>query len=1224
MAENILQWNCNGLLYHAAELKQLILEHDPFCVCMQETHLKPEATFIMRGYSATRKDDILVNRAKGGVIILLKDNIPYTHIPLQTNLQAVAIQIQFPTKMSICNIYLPDCHWNVKDLEAIVSQLQSPFLLIGDFNSHNTIWGSNSTNAKGKILERFIDKLNLVLLNNGKGTFLNSRSNCLSAIDLSLSSPTLAPLLSWNVLDNLLYSDHFAISIEYTPRNHTNSYLPKWRYDKANWVNFSKSLESISVGRHIDKSVETLTTKIYRAAEESIPMSSGRTGKKTVPWWNEEVKLAIENKKKALKLFQRYPTRDNMIDFKRYRALARRTILYNKKHSWQRYVQKITSETPIGDVWKKVKKIVGRTSPSMATNILVKGKSLSDVAEITEAIAEYYEEVSSSNNYDPSFQQAKHALEIPLDFSSRLKLSYNNPFTQKDFENALASVGNTSPGPDKISYEIIRQLPKQAKLELLKLYNQIWHTSTYPRKWREADIIPLLKPGKDPTLTSSYRPISLTNCMGKLLEKMVSTRLVWCLERYNHLSPCQMGFRKNRSTIDNMVILENAIQNNFALRQHLVAVFFDIEKAYDMTWRYGILQTLHKWGYRGNLPLFIQSFLSDRKFRVRIGSITSTKYKLENGIPQGSTLSVNLFIIAVNNLIRSIDGEISRTLYVDDLCIFISARSISEIELKLQSEIDEIVDRGDRLGFRFSASKTRCVHFCRLRKPHNDPHLLLKGSQILNVDAIKFLGLTFDRKLRWKQHVSDLAVRCQKGINLIRCLSNIDWGAEREVLLNLYRSLVLAKIEYGCIVYSSARKSLLKKLESIHCVGLRLAIGAFPTSPLTAICCESGYPPLEIRINQFLLNYGAKIWTQPNHPNHSLLFNSPSYRIYQNRPTITRPVAVRLKEEAGICISNNAVYNLGVGEIPPWELKIPHIHTECSKFQKGQINNAVFISSFIEIISRYPGFQEIYTDGSKTEHGTASAFYTSGEAHSWTLPTTASIYTAELYAIWQSLLYIDHSLKINFLICSDSSSAIQALTETFATDPMIQQIMALIHILICKGKKVILVWTPAHVGIRGNEEADREANQATHNHTPEIIPVRLEDIKSKNKKYNKEIWQQKWNNTMTKLKIIKPTVDVWKLPRTLTRREQVAITRLRIGHTQITSKYLFQGEEQPRCSNCNTVLTVQHILQDCVSYNNLRNELQIPDHISLTLNNQLDIINKVIQFLYRTELMRKI
>lgn len=143
---------------------------------------------------------------------------------------------------------------------------------------------------------------------------------------------------------------------------------------------------------------------------------------------------------------------------------------------------------------------------------------------------------------------------------------------------------------------------------------------------------------------------------------MVNDRLVWFLESNNLIVDVQSGFRRQRSTTDHLVRLENFIREAFINKQHVVSVFFDLESAYDTTWKYGIMKDLHDFGLRGRLPVFISAFLNERYFRVRVGNTLSGRREQEMGVPQGCILSVTLFSIKINSIVKAINPGVDCSL----------------------------------------------------------------------------------------------------------------------------------------------------------------------------------------------------------------------------------------------------------------------------------------------------------------------------------------------------------------------------------------------------------------------------------------------------------------------------------------------------------------------------------------------------------------------------------
>ena len=194
-----------------------------------------------------------------------------------------------------------------------------------------------------------------------------------------------------------------------------------------------------------------------------------------------------------------------------------------------------------------------------------------------------------------------------INFSSEIAEVYNRPFSLEELQDALHRAHDTSAGPDEIHYQLLKHLPDASLLLLLNILNKIWISGDFPSDWRKAIVIPIPNPAKDPTNPTNYRPIALTSCICKTMEQIINRRLVWYLESHNLLTNVQCGFRSRRNTVDHLVGFETFCREAFIHNQHLVSVFFYLEKAFDTTWKYGIMKDLHGFGLRGHLPTHVYS-----------------------------------------------------------------------------------------------------------------------------------------------------------------------------------------------------------------------------------------------------------------------------------------------------------------------------------------------------------------------------------------------------------------------------------------------------------------------------------------------------------------------------------------------------------------------------------------------------------------------------------------
>ena len=1003
MANRILQWNIRGEKVNLCELMLLITTFCPAIICLQETHLKESDTLNIKDFTSYNHISKESNIATGGSSILINNKIPHSKVPLKTNLQAVAVTATLQEAITFCSLYIPPSEtMDETKLNDLIQQLPKPFIIMGDFNSHNDLWGSKGTNKRGRIIEKIINQKQLCLFNSKENTYLHPATGTLSAIDLTMCDPAIFMDYNWRVHNDTCGSDHFPIILENENPKLDNK-TPRWNLQKANWEKFQNLCQSnlIPEGNTYDEDhVTYFTNTLLSIAEECIPKSTN-SAKHSKPWFDDKCKKALRTRRADLRKFKTNPTKENLNKYKNSRAIARRIFKESKRTSWKTYVSKINTNTKIKKVWEMIRKISGKNTSNPSKHLITDNTKITDKQGISDQLAETFAKNSSSKNSSQKFQNIKKNEEKEkINFHTNNTEDYNQPFSKDELKKSLNKAHDTAVGPDQIHYQFIKQLPKVSIDYLLHIYNNIWISGNIPEIWKQATVIPIPKTSKDTTDPTNYRPIALTSCMCKTLERMINSRLTWYLEKNNLITQYQTGFRKQRSPMDHLVRLETFIREAFIQKQHLTAVFFDLEKAYETAWKYGIMKDLKELGLEGRMPIFIDHFLSDRKFRVRQGDTLSNQKEQEMGVPQGSILSVTLFNIKINNIVKQINPGTDCALYVDDFLICYRSKHIHIIERQLQLCLNKISKWTTANGFRFSKEKTKCVHFCQLRKMHHDPELKLDDHTIPVVDQYKYLGIIFDRKLTFIPHIKHLRIKCNKAIQMLRVIAHTNWGADRKTLIKIYRTLIRSKIDYGCFIYGSARKSYLKELETIHHQGLRLALGAFSTSPVESLYTEANETPLPIRRQKLAMQYHIKLATCPSNPAYNCVFQPQYKTLYDRKENAIKPFGLRMEGlTTKAQMDTTQVHRSIISKTPPWLLKQPTVLLDLSKHPKTKTNPITFQEETLIIKNDYPDYLHIYTDGSKSGDRVGCAAVLNNTKSLRRLPNKSSIYSAEILAI---------------------------------------------------------------------------------------------------------------------------------------------------------------------------------------------------------------------------------
>jgi hypothetical protein len=319
--------------------------------------------------------------------------------------------------------------------------------------------------------------------------------------------------------------------------------------------------------------------------------------------------------------------------------------------------------------------------------------------------------------------------------------------------------------------------------------------------WKEAKVVALLKPGKDPKFPQNLRLISLLPSMGKVFEKVVLEIVKRHIGERNLLNASQFGFRARHSTTLQCMRLADHVTLHFN-NMSTAAVFLDIEKAFGTTWHPGVLCKLSKLQFLTSLIKRIGSFLSQRKFRVLVEGEMSTPRYMQAEVPQGSVLSLTLSNLYLNDTPQT--SGVNLALFADDICRYVTDRKESYVLRKIQSGLNSMAAWCEHWNIKINEDKTRVIYFTHRNRPPNS--LMLNGRNIPIVNSVKYLGVTFDKRITWRLHTEKIEAKAFRTFIRIYSLFRSK-RLSANIKLTLHKALIRSVITYACLAWEFAAES---------------------------------------------------------------------------------------------------------------------------------------------------------------------------------------------------------------------------------------------------------------------------------------------------------------------------------------------------------------------------------------------------------------------------------
>ena len=639
-----------------------------------------------------------------------------------------------------------------------------------------------------------------------------------------------------------------------------------------------------------------------------------------------------------------------------------------------------------------------------------------------------------------------------------------------------------------------------------------------------------------------------------------------------------------------------------------LAIAIDFSKAFDLVWRDGLIIKMLSLGIKGNILKWIENFLTKRENIIKIHNNNSCPYSLDNGIPQGSSLSPTLFLIMINDF-PSLSTHTSQAIFADDVNIWRSGTNLQQITYHLQDDLQKIETWCSSWGFVLNPDKITGTLFTN--KNSTDPITLKIKDKTINIkNKFKFLGLTFDNKLTWKHHIDELETKSKQTLNIMKSLHGQTWGMSNKTLLTVYKALIRSKLDYASFVYMEASCSNLKRLDSIQYKALSIVLGAAKGTSLASLLAETKETSLNLRRQSILLKYLLNLKSKPMNMTNETLQDKPYPNLNLKYKSSHKLLIEDFLKEINIAVKlTDKVTDIYYS---PWNKQLVNIFTDL-QYPDGSVITDIPNDNFIEILTNkfYPGHTQIFVDASKSHKATAAIHIPHLAINMiFQLPTLFSIFATEAVALLKAL-ELTEELKLNkTIIFSDNKSLLSHIKNPnnpfYKKNPrplLIKQLREKIK------PGCIIYWIPGHSHITNHIITDNLTKLDSKNLIYNDPYIELEEILPLVDKKYKKIWQNEWIHMRgaTEYSNIHHTNTLNQTENNflLNRKYEIITNRLRLGNNNCLNYYLHKigKSDTPLCDLCKVDENTKHFLTECTKHKSLHDEIkQLSKYKDLSTN----------------------
>ena len=582
-------------------------------------------------------------------------------------------------------------------------------------------------------------------------------------------------------------SDHDLITLEICigGRKEVNK-RHTYNYRKADFAVMRKSISKINwsrewEGRDVNEMWEDLKNRITDLMKTHIPTKTRREMMQP-PWMDREVKKAIERKKEAWKVWKETGSKKSKEEYKKKVTETKKKIR-NKKNALERRVAKCRKENP-----KMYYAFINRSrkTRSKIGPLTNEGKDqITDPREQAEVLNKYLASVFTVSGKDLPVAERYDGDSYLTD------IKIEKEMVKKTIDNLNE---HSACGPDGITTRVIKELRDEVAEPLTILFQQSMEKGKIPDDWREANVTPIYKLKGKKSDPGNYRPVSLTNVVCKMMERVVKEELMKHVETNRLLCNAQHGFRAKRSPQTNLIEFMNETTKWLDAGASFDILYLDFSKAFDKICHQRLMLKLDAMGIAGKVKEWLRDWLKGRKQRVRVEEELSEWIEVLSSVVQGSVLGGTLFDIFIDDIHKVVLDALIR-IFADDTKVALKVEK-EEDRKKMQMIIDNLVEWADKWAMQFNATKCKILHVGRKNPKYE---YFMNGEKIMEDDEEKDLGVWVDTTMKPSKQCAAAAKAANFALGQMQRAFHY---RTKNTLVPIYKSFIRPKLEFSVAAWN--------------------------------------------------------------------------------------------------------------------------------------------------------------------------------------------------------------------------------------------------------------------------------------------------------------------------------------------------------------------------------------------------------------------------------------